>query len=90
MGLFIFRHPLLLFFCMELFALTRRLVDIESITPNESAVGDFLCDELRRRGFDARHSENLARGRRDRRADEFRNFADRCQRVSLQYLEWHS
>ncbi|MGD0214068.1 MAG: M20/M25/M40 family metallo-hydrolase [Terriglobales bacterium] len=54
MGLFIFRHPLLLFFCMELFALTRRLVDIESITPNESAVGDFLCDELRRRGFDAR------------------------------------
>ncbi len=39
---------------MELFALTRRLIDIESITPNESAVGDFLCDELRRRGFDAR------------------------------------
>src|SRR5271163_21827 len=39
---------------MDLFALTRRLVDIESITPNESAVGDFLCDELRRRGFEAR------------------------------------
>src|SRR5271156_4327504 len=39
---------------MDLFALTRRLVDIESITPNESAVGDFLCDELRRRGLDAR------------------------------------
>src|SRR5271170_8280409 len=39
---------------MDLFSLTRRLVDIESITPNESAVGDFLCDELRRRGLDAR------------------------------------
>jgi acetylornithine deacetylase len=38
---------------MDLFALTRRLVDIESITPNEGAVGDFLCEELRRRGFDA-------------------------------------
>src|SRR5271166_3280779 len=39
---------------MELFALTRRLIDIESITPNERAVGDFLHDELRRRGFEAR------------------------------------
>src|SRR3982074_2853011 len=39
---------------MELFALARRLIDIESITPNESAVGDFLCDELRRRGMEAR------------------------------------
>jgi len=39
---------------MDLFALTRRLIDIESITPNESAVGDFLCDELLRRGWDAR------------------------------------
>jgi len=38
---------------MDLFALTRRLIDIESITPNESAVGDFLCDELRRRGLEA-------------------------------------
>src|SRR5882724_9892617 len=38
---------------MDLFALTRRLVDIESITPNEGAVGNFLCDELRRRGFEA-------------------------------------
>ena len=38
---------------MDLFALTRRLVDTESITPNEGAVGDFLCDELRRRGFDS-------------------------------------
>jgi acetylornithine deacetylase len=39
---------------MDLFALTRRLIDIESITPNESAVGDFLCDELLRRGWNAR------------------------------------
>ncbi len=48
------RDSLLRFFCMELFALTRRLIDIESITPNEAAVGDFLLDELRRRGFEAR------------------------------------
>lgn len=40
--------------CTDLFALTRRLVDIESTTPNEGAVGDFLCDELGQRGFDAR------------------------------------
>src|ERR1017187_856878 len=45
---------LLLSVCMDLFALTRRLIDIESITPNESAVGDFLCDELRRRGREVR------------------------------------
>src|SRR6266849_1716768 len=38
---------------MDLFALTRRLVDIESITPNEGAVGNFLCDDLRRRGFES-------------------------------------
>jgi acetylornithine deacetylase len=36
-----------------LFALTRQLVDIESTTPNEGAVGDFLYDALRGRGFDA-------------------------------------
>lgn len=39
---------------MDLFSLTRRLVDIESTTPHEGAVGDFLCAELGRRGFDAR------------------------------------
>ncbi len=39
---------------MDLFALTRRLIDIESITPNEGAVGDFLCEELRRREWNAR------------------------------------
>jgi len=38
---------------MDLFALTRRLVDIASVTPNEEAVGDFLCAELLRRGFEA-------------------------------------
>jgi acetylornithine deacetylase/succinyl-diaminopimelate desuccinylase-like protein len=39
---------------MDLFALTRRLVDIESITPNEGAVGDFLFEELRRRGLESK------------------------------------
>jgi acetylornithine deacetylase len=39
---------------MDLFALTRSLIDIESTTPNEKAVGDFLCAELQRRGFEAR------------------------------------
>ena len=38
---------------MDLFALTRRLIDIESTTPNESMVGDFLHKELQRRGWDA-------------------------------------
>jgi acetylornithine deacetylase len=38
---------------MDLFALTRQLVDIESTTPNEGAVGDFLFAELMRRGFAA-------------------------------------
>jgi acetylornithine deacetylase len=37
----------------DLFHLTRRLIDIESITANEAAVGDFLFDELQRRKFDA-------------------------------------
>jgi acetylornithine deacetylase len=39
---------------MDLFALIRRLIDIESITPNETAVGDFLFNELRRREFDTK------------------------------------
>lgn len=38
----------------DLFALTRHLVDIESTTPHEGPVGDFLYAELTRRGFDAR------------------------------------
>src|ERR1700690_3711680 len=36
---------------MDTVALTRELVDIESITGNEGAVGDFLHRELLRRGF---------------------------------------
>lgn len=31
---------------MEVFELTRRLIDIESITPNETAIGDFLAAQL--------------------------------------------
>ena len=53
-SLFTAYRPLLPFSCMDLFALTRRLIDIESITPNESAVGGFLYGELQRRGFEAR------------------------------------
>jgi acetylornithine deacetylase len=37
---------------MDLFALTRRLVDIDSTTPNEESVGTFLVAELERRKFD--------------------------------------
>jgi acetylornithine deacetylase len=33
---------------MHLFELARRLIDIESITPHERAVGDFLWEELNR------------------------------------------
>lgn len=36
---------------MDTVALTRQLVDIESITGNEGPVGDFLHGELLRRGF---------------------------------------
>jgi acetylornithine deacetylase len=39
---------------MDLFALTRSLIDIESTTPNEGAVGEFLLAELGRREFEAR------------------------------------
>ncbi len=38
---------------MDVVALTRQLVDIESITGNEGPVGDFLHGELLRRGFQA-------------------------------------
>src|ERR1700680_4849058 len=38
---------------MELVALIRQLVDIESITGNEGLVGDFLLGELGRRGCQA-------------------------------------
>jgi acetylornithine deacetylase len=38
-------------FLMDAFALTRQLVDIESISGNEAAVGDFLYRELCRLGY---------------------------------------
>jgi acetylornithine deacetylase len=31
---------------MQVFELTRRLIDIESITPNERQIGDFLWEHL--------------------------------------------
>jgi acetylornithine deacetylase len=40
-------------FRMDAFALTRQLVDIESVTGNESAVGNVLHAELRRLGWQA-------------------------------------
>ena len=36
---------------MDLFALTRKLIDIESITGNEAAVGAVIADELRTLGY---------------------------------------
>ena len=36
---------------MDIVALTRQLVDIESITGNEGPVGHFLVQELRRLGY---------------------------------------
>ena len=38
---------------MDVVSLTRYLVDIESISGNEARVGDFLYDELSRRGYEA-------------------------------------
>ncbi|HKU22965.1 MAG TPA: M20/M25/M40 family metallo-hydrolase [Terriglobales bacterium] len=38
---------------MELFSFTRQLVDIESITGNETRVGEFLLSELQRLGYRA-------------------------------------
>jgi acetylornithine deacetylase len=42
---------------MELFALTRRMIDIESVTGNEAPMGEFLHSELARRGWNARRME---------------------------------
>jgi acetylornithine deacetylase len=39
---------------MDVIALTRQLVDIESITGNEATVGHFLEQELRKLGYDSR------------------------------------
>jgi acetylornithine deacetylase len=38
---------------MELFELTQALVNIESITGNEEACGEFLADYLQKKGFEA-------------------------------------
>ena len=38
---------------MDLFSLTRQLIDIESITDNEAAVGDFLHRHLTSLGYDS-------------------------------------
>jgi acetylornithine deacetylase len=38
---------------MDIFALTRQLVDIESITGNEATVGHFLEQELRKLGYES-------------------------------------
>ena len=38
-------------YCMDLFALTRRLIDIESITRNEFAVGTVIANELTALGY---------------------------------------
>ena len=58
---------------MDLFALTRQLVDIESITPNEGAVSEFLCAELTRRGFDARKMPVEASGNEGTPKESTRN-----------------
>jgi len=47
---------------MEVVALTRHLVDIESITGNEGPVGHFLATELRRLGFNVERT--VAEGER--------------------------
>jgi acetylornithine deacetylase len=39
---------------MDVFALTRELIDIESVTGNEGAVGEFLHRRLRDLGYEAR------------------------------------
>lgn len=41
---------------MDVVALTRRLVDIESITGNEGPVGRFLVEELQRLGYAVQHT----------------------------------
>ena len=52
---------------MDLFELTRKLIDIESITPNEGEVGDFLwqfLSELSMR-FDGKIERMQVEPRRD-------------------------
>jgi acetylornithine deacetylase len=52
---------------MQVFELTRRLIDIESITPNEFAVGNFLADRLNdlARRFDGRFERMPVEENRD-------------------------
>ncbi len=52
---------------MQVFELTRRLIDIESITPNEFAVGNFLADRLSdlARRFDGRFERMPVEENRD-------------------------
>jgi acetylornithine deacetylase len=63
---------------MDVFALTRQLVDIESITGNEAAVGEFLQERLTELGYDvslmpveARRFNVYAVPRQQRRPDVF-------------------
>lgn len=51
-------------FSMDVAALTRQLVDIESITGHEGQVATFLLEELHRRGFDS-HRMPVESGGRD-------------------------
>jgi acetylornithine deacetylase len=46
-------HSCVILFPMDVVALTRQLVDIESITGNEALVGDVVHSELRRLGYHA-------------------------------------
>ena len=46
---------------MDVVALTRQLVDIESITGNEAALGEVLYRELCRLGYQARKMVEIGR-----------------------------
>ena len=52
---------------MQVFELTRRLIDIESITPNERQIGDFLWEHLSEmaRGFGGRVERMMVETGRD-------------------------
>jgi acetylornithine deacetylase len=41
---------------MDLFSLTRQLVDIESISGNEGTVGTFLTEQLRQLGYNVQRT----------------------------------
>src|SRR5712671_451774 len=59
---------------MDAVALTRQLVDIESITGNEARVGDFLYRELCEMGYETRKMQV--------EADRFNVYATRPQQAS--------